>query len=78
MVDDRPVAHELPEEPGKPALLPHQLETAAGGQDRPLDLGAVAHDTRIGEQGRDLLRAIPSDDLWIEIVEGSPEVISLP
>ena len=54
-----------------------QIEIDPGERDRSLDLGAVAHDARIGHQRLDLRRVVVDDDLGPETVEGGAERLAL-
>src|SRR5882724_2279442 len=54
------------------------FEKRLGVLDRRFDLRAVAHDTRVSQQRRDLPFVVTGDLLGIEAVEGAPVGIPLP
>ncbi len=68
---------ELPEVVGKAFLLLDVQKHPCGGH-HAHDLGAVAHDSRILHQRRQLLGRIAHHGLRIEAIEGLPEILALP
>src|SRR6185312_12067077 len=76
-VDLRPAVNEAPQQRRETRALLHDLEIAARGENRALDLGTVAHDAGVAHQLLEFGRAIARDLLRLEIVEGFAEVVAL-
>src|SRR5262249_52259416 len=76
-VDLGPAADELPKEPREARPFLYDVEIGPRGEDRALDLHAVAHDARVLHQLLDLLRRVARDLLRLEAVEGAAEILAL-
>src|SRR5262249_44219637 len=68
---------EVPQQPREAGALLHRVEIGARGEDRALDLHAVAHDAGILHQLLDLSRRVARDFRGLEGVEGAPEILAL-
>src|SRR5262249_24333193 len=73
----RTAVEEIPQQGRESRTLVHDLEIGARGEHSAFDLRAVAHDTRIGHQPRDLCRAVARDFPRIEAVERAAEILAL-
>jgi len=69
----RPLRRERPHELGEVDAGLAQRDDGARVRDRRLDLGAVAHDARVGEQPRDVVVAEGGDARGVEVAEGGAE-----
>src|SRR5262249_41456497 len=76
-IDLGPAADEIPKQPREARTLFHCTEIRARGENRALDLHAIADDARILHQLLDLLRRVARDLLGLEAVEGAAEILAL-
>src|SRR5262245_24214287 len=76
-IDLRLAVDEVPDQPREAGALLHRVEIGARGEDRALDLHAVAHDAGILHQLLDLFRRVARDFRRLEAVEGAAEILAL-